>query len=294
MATRLYLPASGTAPASPTISTDWEHPQVTRRPTSKTKGSTALATQAYTPDSVDHIANNDSHHVQFVSTDQLAAQTIAAQAVELAIQGLEPRNSNNMFVTLKIFACSADGTIIRTPPLLDITRDGVEFGTALSSRSLTATTAAVTVSADDRLVFEIGVGGTPTAVGGSPDGHNASLRWGEDGAGGDLTAATDSQTGTTLNPWIEFANNLFSITTQQSIAATAVGVAALSASITFLKTLAATAVGATTLVTALLTSVAISAVSVGGDYPEQRRYLSQDPGRDRHGQPCPDQSCYVL
>ncbi len=208
MATRFYLPLSGSAPTSPTISAEWEHNlAITRRPTSITKGSTVLTTVDYSYDGSDHAVDQDAIHAQFVSTDQLAAQTIAAQAVELAIQGFEIHADNNLFVTLKIFVCDATGSIKET--LLAITRDGVELGTAtISSRSLTGTTTEADVEEDDRLVFEIGVAGLPVTGAGGIQGHNSRLRWGEDGAGGDLVAATDSQTGTTLNPWLEFADTL--------------------------------------------------------------------------------------
>jgi len=216
----------------------------------------------YAPDTADHLVDQDALHVQFVSTDQLTAQTIAAQAIELMVQGFEGRASNNQFVTLKIFVCDATGTIKET--LLAITRDGVEISSStVTSRSLTATTTAATVEEGDRLVFEIGTGGLPTDVAGTPDGHNTYLRWGENGAGGDLLTANDTQTGTTLNPWLEFANVLTfqPSTTPKAIAATAVGVAGLTRLSTFSRSLAAVNVGIVSMPKRMF--VTLSSVSVG-------------------------------
>jgi hypothetical protein len=63
----------------------------------------------------------------------------------------------------------------------------------------------VSAGAGDRLVFELGLGGTPTSAGGV-QGHNGTLRLGETG----LTdaPANDTSTSTTENPWLEFANTL--------------------------------------------------------------------------------------
>lgn len=202
MATRFRLPASGAAAVSPALQS-YSHSQTTRRPL-PTSDSTTLATQAYTPDAADHLVAGDAHHVQFVSAP-LAAQTISAQTVKLCLQALEDHTNNNLFVQLWIGLVSFDGTTARST-ILAKTADDVEIATSLTSRTMSATTTSQTCVAGDRLVVEISVTGTPAAAGGT-QGHNAQLRFGSDGAGGDL-AENDVQTGTTLNPWLEFANTL--------------------------------------------------------------------------------------
>ena len=202
MPSRFYLPASGTAAVSPTISADWEHSSAIRRPMSTTKGSTALVSTAYTPDGADHLVNGDALHVQFVS-DRLSAQTIAAQTVSLSIKGLMAHANNAQFLTWKLFIWTAADAV--GPTLLAIRRDATAYTTTLINRTDSATTTGVTVSDGDRLVLEIGTGGTPTAAGGT-QGHNATLRWGESGATD--APANDTATSTTENPWLEFANTL--------------------------------------------------------------------------------------
>jgi len=54
------------------------------------------------------------------------------------------------------------------------------------------------------LVIELSLSGTPALP---PGNHNGSLRFGSDGAGGDLPE-NDTETGTTFNPWLEFANDI--------------------------------------------------------------------------------------
>jgi len=164
------------------------------------KGSTALATVAYTPDAADHLVDGDALHVQFVSPP-LAAQTISAQTVTLVVQALEPDANNNLFVTWKLFIWTAAGAVGST--VLAIKRDATEVVLASTNRTDSATTTSVTIGNGDRLVLEIGLGGTPTATGGV-QGHNGSMRFGESGAT-DATA-NDTGTATTENPWLEFAN----------------------------------------------------------------------------------------
>lgn len=202
MPSRFYLPASGAAEVSPTFSAEWEHQQGVRRAMSPTKGSTALASQAYTPDAADDLVNADALHVQFVSAP-LSAQTISAQTVALTVQGLMAHANNAQFLTWKLFIWTAAGAVGST--LLAIRRDATAYTTSIIARTDSATTTSVTVGAGDRLVLEVGTGGTPTATGGV-QGHNATLRWGETGATD--SPANDTSTSATENPWLEFANVL--------------------------------------------------------------------------------------
>ena len=205
MATRFRLPSSGSPPVSPAFQT-YSHALAVRRPLPLTD-TTPLTTVAQTPDAADHLVAGDVSFFQGVS-EPLAAQTIAAQTVTFTMQGLEAHANNNLFGQLWIGVVSGDGN---TPlaTLLAKTAGTLELTTSLASRSGPATTTAYTITVGQegaRLVVEISLVGTPTATGGV-QGHNGSLRFGGNGAGGDLLA-TDNQTGTTLNPWLEFPNTL--------------------------------------------------------------------------------------
>ena len=206
MATRLYFPSTGTPDVSPTINNggEWEHSNGVRRPLVTTVGSSALSTDAYSPDAADHLTDGDALIYQYVLTDKLAAQTISGQTVKWQFQCLEAHANNNLFLTLKIFVCGNDGTIKET--LLAIRRDATEVATSLTNRGDSATISSATVEDNDRIVVEIGLGGTMTGAGGV-QGHNGSIRFGESASSGDLPE-DDSTTTTTYRPWLEFANTL--------------------------------------------------------------------------------------
>lgn len=188
---------------NPTISAEWEHQSVVRRPMSPTLGVTTLASTSYSPDAADHIVDQDAHFVQFVS-DPLDPQTIAAQTVTLTVQASETNAGNNLVVTWKLFVCSNDGVTIKET-LLAIRRDATEVATTLTNRTDAATTTSATVENGDRIVLELGLGGLPAAAGGV-QGHNGAFRLGESGATD--APANDTSTSATENPWLEFANTL--------------------------------------------------------------------------------------
>lgn len=197
---RFRLPSSGAAAVSPATQS-YTHSGTTRRPLPESDSS-ALGTTAVTPDGADHGVAGDTFHAQFVSAAIPNGESIASGAeVKLAIQGLEAHANNNLFVQLWVGVYSNDGsTLVQT--LVNKAVDGTELATALTNRFLSTTTSAAhTFASNQRLVVEISVQGSPGG-GGGVQGHNASLRWGANGAGGDL-GENDSDTGTTLNPWFE-------------------------------------------------------------------------------------------
>lgn len=209
MATRLYFPDGTSAPVTPLApGAEWEHINASGNIDQKLlliPDSTALATVAYTPDAADDITNRDANHRQYVS-DPLMAQTITGN-VKAQFQCLEANAGNNLFLTLVIKVIVNGGGSARGT-LLAITRDtGTELGTALANRNFPSTAlSSVAALEGDRLLVEVGLGGTPVASGGV-QGHNGSIRWGCSAAGGDL-AENDTETGTTFRPWIEFTFNL--------------------------------------------------------------------------------------
>ena len=206
MPTRFYLPASGAAEVSPAINAAWEHQNVVRRPTSTTKSNTANAFTSYAPDSADHIVDADAHFVQFVSS-ALPAQTIAAQVVKIQAQCDENAGGNDLLLTWLIYAVNNAGDTVRGT-LLAIQRDGLEVDNGASgiNRGDSGTTAEVVLQANDRLVFEIGLGGLPTQGPGT-QGHNGSIRFGDATGSTDLPE-DDTDANSTKAPWLEFANAL--------------------------------------------------------------------------------------
>lgn len=212
MATRFYFDRTNTPAVSPpTPTAEWEHvlnaigePAPVRRLNSPI-GSSALNNQSALFDNADDLTNKDACGWQFVSLP-LAAQTIAAQTVSLQIQVSEDGAANNLFLTWKIYLIDSSGAAVSGGTLLAIRRDATEMSTTVTNRGDSATTTEVVASSGDRIVVEIGLGGTPTSSGGT-DGHNGTFRVGENGASGDLPI-DDTTTTTTYNPWINFANTL--------------------------------------------------------------------------------------
>jgi hypothetical protein len=203
MPTRFYLASSGTPAVSPPVSAGWGHTGAgTRYPMSPIKGSSPLAQPNFVYDAADHLVNADAQAVQYISPP-LLAQTISAQTVTLTIQALEANAANNLFGAWKIYVWTAAGAL--GPTLVSLTRGALELNTVLQSRSGAVTSTSVTVGAGDRLVLEIGAGGTPTATGGV-QGHNFTLRYGEDGATD--CPADDVTTALTVNPWLEFSGTI--------------------------------------------------------------------------------------
>jgi hypothetical protein len=269
MSTRCYFPETEAAAVSPTIEgADWEHINTLRRRLLFTTpdGST-LTTTAYTPDAADHLVNGDAHHRQYVS-DPLSAQNISG-TVKAQFQCLEANAGNNLFLTLKIFVVSQDGTTIKET-LLAITRDTTnELATALTNRNFPSTAiSAADLEAGDRIVVEVGLGGTPTAAGGT-QGHNGSLRWGCNASGGDL-AENDTETGTTFRGWLEFSDDIVVPTVVEADGAAAGSAtpasvaAAIWAGVTAAAGVAASAVAGATLVLAVLSAAGVATADAEG------------------------------
>src|SRR6188472_1778288 len=110
MATRFRLTADTTAPSVSPALQSYSHTQTTRRRLLTAADSSALATQAYTPDAADHIAAGDAHHVQFVSDPMSAGIAFNnAQAISFSVQGLEDHANNNLAVQFFAAIVSQDG-----------------------------------------------------------------------------------------------------------------------------------------------------------------------------------------
>jgi hypothetical protein len=197
MATKFYLPSTGTATVDPAWSTSWYN--ATAYSASKlnavtTKISSAMSTKSMTEADV----TDRSFAVGMWISDRLKPQAIAAQTVTISIKCSEDNAKNNLYVKWIIRLLHADNTYGDT--ILAFTADGLELAltAAIASRFDTQTSTAVTAVGGDRIVIEIGTGGDPASGGGS---HNASMIIGDDAAA-DLDAA-DADTGVD-NPWVNF------------------------------------------------------------------------------------------
>lgn len=199
------MDTQGFTPPAP--GAEWEHVNSLQRKLLGFPDGSTLTNQAYTPDAADDLTNKDAHHRQY-STDPLIAQTIAGN-VKAQLQCLEANAGNNLFLTMKVYVM-IDGSTIRGT-LLAITRaTSLEVATALTNRTFPSTAlSSVAASENDRLVVEIGLGGTPTAAGGV-QGHNGTLRWGCAASSGDLLE-NETETALTYRGWIEFSQDILFI-----------------------------------------------------------------------------------
>jgi len=192
--TRFYLPSSGTsALGSLARHSNWftaSGPD-SRYPLVTTKTSTANSTVSNTANST----ASERVIVQFVS-EPLNAQTIRG-CVRLAISCKETSTSGDQFIAWHLRVVSNDGTTERGV-LYDDTfgASDVEFGASFAARiSLYKEVTALTVSAGDRLVFELGTAWPVTGTTGTGD-----LRIG-DNNGSDLPWTFDDTS--TADPWVE-------------------------------------------------------------------------------------------
>jgi hypothetical protein len=204
MATRFRLPSSGAAGASPTAQSYTHTPGTPPRRILPLADSSALGNTAQTPDAADHLVAGDTYHVQFVS-DLLAAQTFTSgDAFKYALQAFEANANNEQ--QLQIYIGVWNGASVTT--IRSKTAEGTELATSLTNRFFSGTLSAThSCGTGDRLVVEFSITGTPGPAATGVQGHNATLRWGSNGASGDLPE-NDTDTATDKNPWIEFANTI--------------------------------------------------------------------------------------
>lgn len=196
MATRFYLPSSGTPEITPTKDAIWDFEAAgyTTYPTSTAKSSSAMATVSFDdadPNFADCIMR------QYVSAP-IAAQTIVAQTITCVIRGLQSSTLNNMHLEFGVRVLSNDGSVVRGTMIPANTFEAAEFTASLVSRKASATSTQVIALAGDRIVIEIGAQGNPSTQ------HDYSLRIG-DVAANDLddgTGETDDD-----NPWVNFATD---------------------------------------------------------------------------------------
>jgi hypothetical protein len=207
MATRFYLPSTGAAAVSPAYDAGWEDTSFAAR----LKAVTTRISSAFTTvaDNVNTKLDEDHLYRQYVS-DPIPAQTITAQTIKVQIRAAESNAAANLFTSINIRVVSNDGSTFRTPAVVAMQRDDVEWASTLTNRGWSGTSSAVVASANDRIVIEIGQGGDPTGGGNHNDG---TMRIGDNSA----TDLPEDDTDTNdYNPWVEFAQTLFPTTYYQS------------------------------------------------------------------------------
>lgn len=200
MATRFYLQSTGSTSISPNTSSSWwlagNLTGFIRRPMYITKASTAMTSTNFTG-----ISANDWYcAIQFVCNTPLAAQTITTAAtMQGNIRCSVNTGGGSAFPSYLFRVMSSDGTTQRGAQGDDGTS---QITTTLGSRSSGTAVdlgPAITVTAGDYAVFEIGVDGGSSA-------SNVTFSYGDDSAS-DLAANTNGTT-TADNPWIEINEDL--------------------------------------------------------------------------------------
>lgn len=211
MATTFYFPQTGNSdvtPPAPVGSTTWEHinPSLPILAMVRTPDSSTLTTTAYAPDAADDLTDKDSCHRQYVS-EPLAAQTFSGN-VTGQFQCFEELANCNLFLSMKIYLVTSAGAL-RTG-LLNITRSTAsEANTSIRNLTFPSTALIASQSSliNDRLVIEIGLGGSITSGTGGVVGHNGSLRFGCNASSGDLPVDNTTTTAT-FRPWVQFSGTI--------------------------------------------------------------------------------------
>jgi len=207
MASRFYLPSSGSPAVSVTKSSYWDGTQQSGQAddyashaTSTSKISSAMTT--ITENGNTDNTNTNYIYGQWVSAP-IASQTISAQTLKVQVRALEESTRANQYLAISVRVVSNDGTSVRGTILE--ARDGTELATSLTNRGHSATTTQVVASANDRIVIEIGAGGDPDNSGSGANSHDSDMSFGDD-SGTDL--AENDTTTDAYNPWVEFPNTI--------------------------------------------------------------------------------------
>lgn len=200
MATRFYLPSSGSVPISPSVSSEWESSwQFTRRPAVTTKSNTSFVNdEGYdTPGSTPM----DICKFQYIS-GPLEAQTITG-TVKGQIRVYEGEDDDDACRALVIRVVSNDGATVRGTLLAHFPSSlESEWATSATNRYFPPSGTSVTsvdAQAGDRLLIEIGVRRFAANSG------YHRYRMG-DNASSDLPE--DETSTSDYNPWIEFSQTL--------------------------------------------------------------------------------------
>ncbi len=183
MATRFYLPSTGSSPITPTISTGWNGiGSVVTRPLPIVKTNTALANGTGRLKGSTTAPWNRLDRV-FVS-DQLAAQTLSGNH-DVVMRGVESNAAFDAWLQTCLRVVSADGTVERGIAYALSTASAPSTATGSNTQELPTTTMAtrlrwtlpmtsVAVQEGDRLQFEVGFRSSSTNTT-----YSATFRYGD-------------------------------------------------------------------------------------------------------------------
>lgn len=199
MATRFYLPSSGTCPLTLSFTMDSTSGNAFRAPLVTTKSNTSLTNVEST---FPNTTTQRQAVAMFVSPPLNGAHSFTTSELwGYGIQGLEGNAAVDATFSVRVRIVSKDGSTDRGSIVWTYT--GGEFTTSLNSRMSTTVNAlsAVSASDEDRIVIEIGARGlTPSTD------YTWTLRFGDPTGSSDISAA--DQTGTDISPFFELSPNL--------------------------------------------------------------------------------------
>lgn len=223
MATRFYLPDSGTAPGTPNPSALWTlNPSIVRAPLSRTKTGTALADESSSTYVETSATTGNMLHRQFLSEPLPFAMTIGGtgNTFRLVVRGAENDAAADCSLQVHIRVLSGDMTTSRgnlysgQSATLNTTIGALaqEFSTTQTTRVFNnITLSAISAQAGDRLCVEIGHRYHNT----STTSYGTYLTFGDPVGGTDHTfVATETAQ---LTPWIEFSQDLFRVTATRAV-----------------------------------------------------------------------------
>jgi hypothetical protein len=218
MATKLYFNSQEAPSLKPTaFSGDWTHTTDASsglssfvRRMSTTKAGTPMVDLGVQGDGADHLVLGHTLCVQLVSAP-LAAQTITNNRIKIQARYRHPNSASNETISMKLFLIDGNGVAGSTlMALTNVANTGVppEFVVAPTTHTnrsfnVVMTAGPVSASLNDRIVLELGCGGTPIAGAGT-NGHNCGLIIGDD-SGTDLPE--DETTTAANNPWLQFGTD---------------------------------------------------------------------------------------
>jgi alpha-N-arabinofuranosidase len=210
VATRFYLPATGTAPVTVTPSTAWNTTTgFGTLPLNSAKGGTAVANGTARAKVSQAAVQNRLDRV-YVS-QALPAQTISG-TFSAVIRAIASASTNDGWLNIMIRAVSSDGATERGVLYAGSTAttsgasgtngpENQEIGTTLTTRIKSALTLTpVTLQANDRLVVEVGFRATTANT------NTITFSYGDPTAGTDL--ALTAGVATANVPWVEFSQDL--------------------------------------------------------------------------------------
>jgi hypothetical protein len=208
VATRFYLPSSGTAPVTPPTPTGWDGTSgYVVRPCATTKSNTALTTKSNSKT----VSTSGTNYLNVVFISPQIGAGVISGTFSAVLRGAEDSITRSMFHDLIIKVVSADGQTVRGTLYAGSTAgtssgtvgaENEEYATSLTTRIKNGiAVTSVTAQTGDRIQIEIG-----TKSGYNIASGTASINFGDPSATADF-ALTSGLT-TALCPWVELSATL--------------------------------------------------------------------------------------